>query len=266
MPIQTAFVQRPSATSRHHVVLNPFRPTRGPCSSRQSPGIPYMLHSVGPTNVQHTVRPPLLQCVHAVRLSTHYSLSYSVDLSYFVALGCDPFFNLFIFILVSCIYLLSPLHFLSDSPSPPPEHPQSRSRSTVDLHIPPSLTSDLSASSNNDNSISTPSRHHPPSSLSLSFFQPRNHPPPVRHPQLPPPHDPPSIARRRASTSSPPPPPRAATTMGVCVSTNADESELKKRSQMIDRALEEDSRRLRRECKILLLGTFVAAIRDPRVA
>lgn len=42
--------------------------------------------------------------------------------------------------------------------------------------------------------------------------------------------------------------------MGVCMSTNTDEAELKKRSQAIDRALEEDSRRLRRECKILLLG------------
>lgn len=43
--------------------------------------------------------------------------------------------------------------------------------------------------------------------------------------------------------------------MGGCVSSesNAD-LEQKKRSQMIDRKLEEDSRRLRRECKILLLG------------
>lgn len=38
------------------------------------------------------------------------------------------------------------------------------------------------------------------------------------------------------------------------MSTNADETELKKRSAAIDRQLEEDSRRLRRECKILLLG------------
>lgn len=44
--------------------------------------------------------------------------------------------------------------------------------------------------------------------------------------------------------------------MGICNSTNADDAELKKRSQAIDRALEEDSRRLRRECKILLLGTL----------
>ncbi|KAI9829337.1 MAG: hypothetical protein M1819_006400 [Sarea resinae] len=43
--------------------------------------------------------------------------------------------------------------------------------------------------------------------------------------------------------------------MGICMSSNNDESEQKKRSQMIDRKLEEDSRRLRRECKILLLGT-----------
>lgn len=44
--------------------------------------------------------------------------------------------------------------------------------------------------------------------------------------------------------------------MGVCMSTNTDEAELKKRSQAIDRALEEDMRRLRRECKILLLGGY----------
>ncbi|KAI9846617.1 MAG: Guanine nucleotide-binding protein alpha-2 subunit [Sclerophora amabilis] len=43
--------------------------------------------------------------------------------------------------------------------------------------------------------------------------------------------------------------------MGACVSTNSDETEQKKKSQMIDRKLEEDSRRLRRECKILLLGS-----------
>jgi guanine nucleotide-binding protein subunit alpha len=38
------------------------------------------------------------------------------------------------------------------------------------------------------------------------------------------------------------------------MSSNAEETEQKKRSQMIDRTLEEDSRKLRRECKILLLG------------
>jgi hypothetical protein len=43
-------------------------------------------------------------------------------------------------------------------------------------------------------------------------------------------------------------------TMGICMSTNNDDVEQKKRSQAIDRKLEEDSRRLRRECKILLLG------------
>jgi len=42
--------------------------------------------------------------------------------------------------------------------------------------------------------------------------------------------------------------------MGACMSSNADETESKKRSQQIDKKLEEDSRRLRRECKILLLG------------
>ncbi|KAH8597280.1 G protein alpha subunit [Bisporella sp. PMI_857] len=43
--------------------------------------------------------------------------------------------------------------------------------------------------------------------------------------------------------------------MGACMSSNAGENEQKKRSQMIDKRLEEDSRRLRRECKILLLGS-----------
>jgi hypothetical protein len=42
--------------------------------------------------------------------------------------------------------------------------------------------------------------------------------------------------------------------MGICMSTSNDDVEQKKRSQAIDRKLEEDSRRLRRECKILLLG------------
>lgn len=44
--------------------------------------------------------------------------------------------------------------------------------------------------------------------------------------------------------------------MGACGSTEAgaEDTEQKKRSQAIDKKLEEDSRRLRRECKILLLG------------
>lgn len=40
------------------------------------------------------------------------------------------------------------------------------------------------------------------------------------------------------------------------MSTNNEDAEQKKRSQAIDKKLEEDSRRLRRECKILLLGTL----------
>ncbi|RYP91827.1 hypothetical protein DL770_002083 [Monosporascus sp. CRB-9-2] len=43
--------------------------------------------------------------------------------------------------------------------------------------------------------------------------------------------------------------------MGNCMSSNKEEEEQKKRSQAIDRALDEDSKRLRRECKILLLGS-----------
>lgn len=45
--------------------------------------------------------------------------------------------------------------------------------------------------------------------------------------------------------------------MGSCFSSeSAGDAEQKKRSQQIDRKLEEDSRRLRRECKILLLGRY----------
>ncbi|KAK4189283.1 guanine nucleotide binding protein, alpha subunit [Podospora australis] len=44
-------------------------------------------------------------------------------------------------------------------------------------------------------------------------------------------------------------------TMGSCMSTGGEESEQRKRSNKIDRDLEEDSKRLRRECKILLLGS-----------
>lgn len=44
--------------------------------------------------------------------------------------------------------------------------------------------------------------------------------------------------------------------MGACQSTdNNDDEEKRKRSRAIDAKLEEDSRRLRKECKILLLGT-----------
>ena len=43
--------------------------------------------------------------------------------------------------------------------------------------------------------------------------------------------------------------------MGACGSTEAgDDQEQKKRSAAIDRKLEEDQKKLRRECKILLLG------------
>jgi guanine nucleotide-binding protein subunit alpha len=49
--------------------------------------------------------------------------------------------------------------------------------------------------------------------------------------------------------------------MGACMSSNSEEAEQRKRSQKIDKDLEEDSKRLRRECKILLLGMFK---RNPR--
>lgn len=43
------------------------------------------------------------------------------------------------------------------------------------------------------------------------------------------------------------------------MSTSNEEEEQKKRSQAIDRVLDEDSKRLRRECKILLLGESEAS-------
>ncbi|EMF15756.1 G-protein alpha subunit [Sphaerulina musiva SO2202] len=43
--------------------------------------------------------------------------------------------------------------------------------------------------------------------------------------------------------------------MGACMSSDVQDGDQKKRSQMIDRTLEEDSKKLRRECKILLLGS-----------
>lgn len=50
--------------------------------------------------------------------------------------------------------------------------------------------------------------------------------------------------------------------MGACVSSeNNEEGDQKKRSQAIDRTLEEDSKKLRRECKILLLGAYCAFTR-----
>ena len=53
--------------------------------------------------------------------------------------------------------------------------------------------------------------------------------------------------------------------MGLCMSTNSEEAEQRKRSQAIDRRLQEDSRRLRRECKILLLGaTIIQSRKIPR--
>ena len=45
--------------------------------------------------------------------------------------------------------------------------------------------------------------------------------------------------------------------MGNCLSSeNAEEVENKKRSRAIDAKLEEDSQRLKKECKILLLGAL----------
>jgi len=43
--------------------------------------------------------------------------------------------------------------------------------------------------------------------------------------------------------------------MGTCMSTSGEDSDQRKRSNKIDKELEEDSKKLRKECKILLLGT-----------
>ena len=51
--------------------------------------------------------------------------------------------------------------------------------------------------------------------------------------------------------------------MGACQSMqNGDEEEKRKRSRAIDAKLEEDSRRLRKECKILLLGSLGPSLPD----
>lgn len=42
--------------------------------------------------------------------------------------------------------------------------------------------------------------------------------------------------------------------MGACISKGDQQSKL--RSEEIDRSLDEDNKRLKRECKILLLGAF----------
>ena len=43
--------------------------------------------------------------------------------------------------------------------------------------------------------------------------------------------------------------------MGICGSSEAVDTEQKKKSQAIDRELESESKRLQHECKILLLGS-----------
>lgn len=49
--------------------------------------------------------------------------------------------------------------------------------------------------------------------------------------------------------------------MGNCMSSRGGDDEgQKKKSQAIDRGLEEDSKKLRRECKILLLGTLASKL------
>lgn len=44
--------------------------------------------------------------------------------------------------------------------------------------------------------------------------------------------------------------------MGGCMSSNSDEVEQKKTNQAIDKMIEEDKKRLRKEIKLLLLGAL----------
>ena len=48
--------------------------------------------------------------------------------------------------------------------------------------------------------------------------------------------------------------------MGNCVSSQDREAQL--RSQEIDKQIEEDSRKFKKECKILLLGAHTPALRS----
>jgi hypothetical protein len=50
--------------------------------------------------------------------------------------------------------------------------------------------------------------------------------------------------------------------MGNCAS-NSQEAEGKARSDMIDRQIEEDSKKYKRECKILLLGACATPVLCP---
>lgn len=52
--------------------------------------------------------------------------------------------------------------------------------------------------------------------------------------------------------------------MGICMSSNSDDLEQKKRSEQIDGELKKDAARLRRECKILLLGKSLSLSSTPR--
>lgn len=51
--------------------------------------------------------------------------------------------------------------------------------------------------------------------------------------------------------------------MGNCLSSTSEEAEKKKKSQAIDRIIEEDSKRLKKECKILLLGACSLPVAVP---
>jgi guanine nucleotide-binding protein subunit alpha len=50
--------------------------------------------------------------------------------------------------------------------------------------------------------------------------------------------------------------------MGNCASSS-QEADGKARSDMIDRQIEEDSKRYKRECKILLLGAYATQLLCP---
>jgi hypothetical protein len=101
--------------------------------------------------------------------------------------------------------------------------------------------------------IPIPSHPIPPSSF---LFPPPSLPDPFI-PQSSPAHFPPPSsppANSLGTTNPIYPYPTLSAVMGNCASTS-QEADGKARSDLIDRQIEEDSKRYKRECKILLLGT-----------
>ena len=100
--------------------------------------------------------------------------------------------------------------------------------------------------------IPIPSHPIPPSSFLLPPPSPRP-PLPIFSTKHPPTALPPLPSPRLGTTKRIYPAPTSSPDMGNC-SSNSQDAEGKARSDMIDRQIEEDSKRYKRECKILLLG------------